>query len=246
MYSLYEFNSEDLHKVVDNLLFKEGLRWAIHQGFFPCATSFRGTKRELNDLENLDRNEICDYVKDYPLPYISFCEDLEVYKQNPDHTQGGISNIQQDIETRQGLLNIAKTKYDVAWWTYVHACELQARFITLPMCKLLFPEKKFYVYQSFFHTVVLNAMPNLYIENHNKLSRDIEEPLVFDPISQSMSMFPDFEFFDIFSDKDTSFNYIIEEENILNQYIKSYGYIEIEEDAKDMKIWFEKMGMKQN
>ena len=206
----YTFTRQDIEKVADHPGFLSGVKIAVEEMLHPDADFFRGDPELRKVLMTAPRGSYWDLVKEYPLPYISPCEDPEFYleKYGPNHHC--TRDVNQDVETRNELLRKAKNKMCVEWWTYLHGCQCQALFITYPMCKILFPEKKFYLYEGLDHVAVVS------IED--------DKVLIYDPISQALNESLDWLFWgdqSKYSRANLKDN-LIPEGDMVNWYVSNY------------------------
>lgn len=186
--AFYEFTQEDFAKVIDDPRFLSGVKMLVEECFFPSAQSFRGDSQLLQKLELCPREELYDHVKDYPLPYITICEDPTFYEKNYGKDHPCTRNVQEDVATRQMLIDRAITKLDPAWWCGIHWCQDLALFLIYPLCRLLFPETTFYLYSGFYHTVITNFDPGLTQFKGRRLTRNIHEPCIFDLVSLLLNL----------------------------------------------------------
>ena len=231
--SLFEFNRDDFSKVIEDPRFIEGVKLAVEENFFPSKSHFRGDPSLLEILKNSPRDKFWDLVKDYPLPYISPCEDPETYARNIESK--GYKNVKQDVETRQMLLDKAKDKLDPAWWCYIHQCESLALFILYPICRILFPDMKLYLYDGELHKMLINKPLEEYKSKHDKLkfTRDLTKPCIFDLVSQLLEETSEFTFF---GDDAYDSRRIIPSEKMMEWYIKSFSYTGM--DVDKLYLWF--------
>lgn len=164
--ALFELTREDLSQVINDSRFLDGVQIAVEQRFCPSEETFRGDPNLLAHLKTLAYPEYWSHVKDYSLPYISSCENPELYanKYGVDHHM--TLDVIQEFNTRQMLMSQASDKLDPAWWCYIHACEVQVIFIQYSICRILFPNQQFYLYNGFSHKVLINAPINQYRRCH--------------------------------------------------------------------------------
>lgn len=225
--AFYEFTREDVTKVRSDPRFLRGVQLAVEEGFAPSPVWFRGDPELLKKCEGASRSEIWELVKEYPLPYISLCEDPEAYEGE------NRKRVMVDVDTRNTLLNQAKDKDEMAWWTYVHCCNLQAVFITYPMLRLLYPTQNFFLYPSDAHVVILNQHPDHYTKLSNvHRTRDLTEPCIFDPIGLCTGEDYDFAMTPSYRGK-----VVIQSPDLIDWYAENYGYVGL--DTKPMKEWFQ-------
>ncbi len=235
--ALYEFTREDFVKVVKDSRFLKGVQIAVEENFFPSKNSFRGDTELLSILEGLNRKDLWRHVKNYPLPYISYCEDYNFYAKKYGNDNHMTINVKEDFQTRQKLLDQAKDKFEPAWWCYVHSCEVQSIFILYPMCRILFPNKRFSLYSTLLHKVLINSPIDKYQTDQRgqKFTRNINQPCFFDLILQLFG--GDIQwFFNKFTEIPPE---IIPPENMIEWYVKNYGYIGI--DVERMNTWFQSL-----
>jgi len=176
---MYKFQREDFLKTVDDPLFLEGVRWALELTFFPSHINFRGDPSLLKRWKRLDPKSRSKEALDYPLPYLSPCEDPLTY---PDD-----KTLFEDAQTRAELVAQAQDRYQPAWWCYLHHCETLAVFILYPLLKRLYPQQNFWLYSGVYHTVLLNRPLKEYVHfnlTEIEFSRDVGSPLVFDLVGQ--------------------------------------------------------------
>ena len=190
-------------------------------------------------MENTtDPNQRWELVKDLSLPYLSPCQNPNT--EYPSKTPKIIEHVREDYELRCQLIEKAKSNLYPEWWCYVHECEISSVFIIPVICRILFPNEQFYLLSGLLRNVIINskmlellssANPIELSKREKSFSRDINEPLIFDIISQCIDQ--NFEW--IFK----YHNYIkiiplranTGELNIIEYFIKAYGYKGIEENA---------------
>lgn len=249
----YQFNSDDFAKIIEDTRFQKACRYALEESFISCLerAQFRGDPELLKTLKTLktiaDEDQQWELIKDLSLPYLSPCEDPNIEYDNPKTTE----SVKRDYELREYLLSKAKSKLDLEWWCYIHECETEAIFILSVMCRILFPspEMKFYLFSGLHHTVIINQAMYELLQNsptiipftdeklaNKSYSRDINEPLIFDIISQSID--EDFKW--IFNGYDMR-SKIIEFDNIIDFYGKSYYYVGIEKHLPKYRALFESL-----
>jgi hypothetical protein len=214
--SFYSFVADEFKKVIDDSRFIECFKFGINEDWVTSKHNFKGDPIILDKLLDVQRKSgkkvvddiICgnyDILKEYSLPYLSYCQD------------------DNDISIRNQLLNKVTDKYDIYWWCFIHSCEFEAIFIILPMCKLLFPNIKFYLYHGNQHNVILNRPLSEY-KNYSKLpytTQDINSPCIFDIISLAINENKDW----IFDGNDAfDNNRCIDEDHIIEWYVDNYGY----------------------
>lgn len=121
--------------------------------------------------------------------------------------------IRQDNETRQELIDKAKDKNCMEWWTFIHNCETQAVFLTYPALKILYPEMKFYLVSTGSHVFITNT--NLPPKGKVEIGTDLSKPTIFDPIGQSLN---DLEWYE----DDAAKWQVFDEEQMIPWFIKNY------------------------
>ena len=243
---MYHFTREDFVNVVDHHKFQSGLQLMLDETFnFNTAFSktwFRGDQKLIQELIDVPRTNYASFLKNYSLPYLSKCEDPEKYIKEYGDMHIFTLSIKQDLETRRKVIDDAKDRYSPSWWSFLHECEAEAVFLMYPLAKILFPENNTYIYRSPLgkHTVIITAPKNwtkLEILNYFKtimnisfnegLTRDKSKPMILDIIGFTLDepMNWIFEHWDK-SKEDESFDekFLIDEEKIINWYIVSYGY----------------------
>jgi len=236
--ALFEFTRDDIKKVINDERFLEGVRIAVEERFTLNPNYFRGD----HQLLNLNIKEISSQIKNYSLPYLSFCEDPDYYANSYGEDNSMTLQVKSDWYTRQLLLEQAKDNLDPAWWCYIHECETQAIFILYPLCRLLFPDLQVYLYSGALHKVLINSTLNEYQTRplSFSLTRDINQPCIFDLTSQLLKLDTEWIFDDLqgsikpFDDKN-----IIKAENMIEWYVEQYGYQGI--DSGRMKRWFQSL-----
>lgn len=123
------------------------------------------------------------------------CEDPEHYAREYGKDHRYTLQVQDDFNLRTRICEKASSRYDPAWWSFVHHCEVVAVFLLFPFVKWRYPELCVYLYSCINHVVIISApydMPKErvieYYRNHQtqefffQKTRDIEEPCVFDII----------------------------------------------------------------
>lgn len=246
---MFRFQSEDFHDIADHPLFQQGVQILLDQSFnvtSPFIASpfvwFRGDPNLIEELKSVPRYQYSTYLRDYSLPYLSICEDPEYYRTKYGENHKYTINVQQDFETRSKLCQKATNRYDTAWWSYIHHCELVAAFLMYPFVKLHFPNLEIYLHDGVHHVVIIGVPCNMtktevieFYKTHQtpefftKQTRDVTEPCVFDLISFTIEEDLSWIFeFSTYAFKDSCF---INEKDIISWYLDSYG-----DDSQDEDI----------
>lgn len=238
----YQFTSEDFAKVIDDKRFQDGCRIALQESFLSCLKRplFMGDPALIEKLKQSNPDDQWELIKDLSLPYLSTCEHPSVSERT-----------KRDYELREYLLSKAKSKMDPEWWCYIHDCEVEAVFIINMMCHILYPNETFYLFAGLHHFVIFNSkMYELLLKTDpielgkmkKSFSRDMNEPLIFDIISQCID--EDFEW--IFNHYE--FSKIIPsphqgegKTDIIDFYVKAYRYAGIEENAVKFRELYESL-----
>ena len=205
---------------------------------------FRGDPNLIEELKSVPRYQYSTHLRDYSLPYLSMCEDPEYYCTKYGQNHRSTIKVQQDFETRAKLCQKATNRYDTAWWSYIHHCELVAVFLIYPFVKLRFPELVIYLYDCIHHVVIIGAPSSMkkteiieFYKSHqtqaffSKQTRDVTEPCIFDIISLTME--EDLAW--IFDSPTSNYAFrdscFINEKDIISWYLDSYG-----DDSQDENI----------
>lgn len=171
--SLYVFTREDFAKVIRNSLFREGvamsLRPSLENESLSCLQKFVEGRGKVLCLAS----------------YVSY------RRPGTEHTEE--SKEAEDLNLF--IQNLAVDETDPAYWAYINNCEVQATLITYSTLRLLYPTMPLYlfVFQPFNRHLVLSNVPiEIFLQSikestsFRSLSRDLSQPLIFDPISQVM------------------------------------------------------------
>jgi len=207
---LYEFTRDDVKKCADLPIFLEGVRYAVSLGFSCSEEWFRGDASILEKLKDMEPEEWYFHLDQYSLPYLSQCE--KITEVTSDR---GREWIEIDIETREELMRKAVDRYEPAWWTYIHNCEIMAIFILYPMCVTLFPQRTFKVHTQGGHVVIVD-----------------DERNVYDLVYQCLEL-PIGEYLHDFGDPACE----IEEDGMIDWYVKSYGWNDMGDLPSAWKEW---------
>ena len=117
----------------------------------------------------------------------------------------------KEIPTARNKLN--KDRYDFEWRSYVGCCERVAILITYPMIKLLYPNLKLKLLIAEGHSVIVSHNFKFDSVPNKETSRDLNDPLIFDPISLTLGCNRSWIFNNI-----KEYGELIEEENIAQWY----------------------------
>lgn len=197
----YQFTREDLAPLVETPRFQYALHMLIRESFFPNQCNFRGDSSIIETIQHLrqdasndpyDKLAYYNAMKSYSLPYLSFCENPDNYVTSID--QGTHQRLLEDVAIRDALIAQQGNPADPEWYAYIHNCENLAIFLMYPLCRMLFPKQRFYLYNGFYHKFIVNVpkIPEGFSPDERSLSltRDITLPCVFDLIGQAMSKLP--------------------------------------------------------
>ncbi|SNW62691.1 Hypothetical protein ORPV_787 [Orpheovirus IHUMI-LCC2] len=256
---MYEFNREDFQKVIQNKLFLMGLELMIEESFNPDVTTFRGDPTILNYLVNKRPEDYYSVLKEYSFPYLSPCEDPIIYKDRcidkieefeklePQPTISTYNfddennellayisyrDVEGDYQLRNKIIEMAKDKYDPAWYCYIHMCQPLAIFVLYPMMKILYPNSPLYLYNGKFHTVlILGNIEDMEEIRGRNLSRDITKPVTVDLISYCIG-----DNIDWIYDGEFETERCIPEASIMSWYTKNFTYYGM--DYKKFYDWY--------
>ena len=84
--------------------------------------------------------------------------------------------------------DITKDKYDIEWYAFIGYCFEQSLIITYPIVKLLYPDIQLKLYIRRDHSVIVNHHFNMDNRGYTYYSRDLNKPLIFDPISLTLNL----------------------------------------------------------
>lgn len=228
--SFFRFIDDDFKNTVDDERFINCLKVLFNSFWGTSEQFFRGEGDIIKKLEESGSKVNSfgiitgnyEILKQYSMPYISHCEDPLYYEKKYGKDHEMTNDIKRDFETRNCLLHKITNKYNIHWWSLIHDCDYVAMFILYPICKILWPDQKFYLYDGLMHKVILNKPLKEYkIYHKKKFIRDINQACVFDIIGQSIDADLDFVFYgeDAFSELRC-----IDEINILKWYETLYGH----------------------
>jgi len=175
--SFYSFSREQLEFAVEDTKFQDILKFYFDKIFtFDCET-FKGDidifhKCKVTSLPCASRTQSTgnyEILKHYSMPYLSPC----VYQSNNMTDVNGNLSSDSDEDTRNKVLSNITSKYCISYWALLHQCVDNSIFIIYPICKLLWPEQKFYILDTPDHCVVINQ--EMYITLCNALFLPLQE-----------------------------------------------------------------------
>lgn len=166
---MLEITREDLEKVVDNKLFQMGVRFCIEDGFDPNLVEYDGNV-EIQDIaskfKDIPVDKRYDGLENRPLPFYSYYDDPNEY------------------EMLKGLCESAVDKYEPSWYCFYHQCHIVAVFILYPLMKILYPERKIYLYAGDHVFLINDILSKFKGINDFSLTRNLDQPCIIDIISQ--------------------------------------------------------------
>ena len=83
--------------------------------------------------------------------------------------------------------NPEKDRYDYEFWAYIGCCERVAILITYPLIRLLYPNLKLKLLITEGHAAIVTDNFTFDYYCKNEKSRDLNQPLIFDPISLTLN-----------------------------------------------------------
>lgn len=187
----------------------------------PCEDPTKYYDPQFEHLTHLTTHNLTNYVNDMSNGTIPW-NDLHVKYLS-------YLRITEDVQLRQSLIDQASDTLDLSYWCYLHQCHDQSVFITYPLIKILYPTIPIYLYEGFSHTVLLNCTPSQLTHISGKvLSRDVNQPIVFDLISQVINEPLDWIF--------RGTGKVIPESKIMDWYISNFGYSDM--NVHPLYTWF--------